>query len=176
MLTHLSASLSHSSSLSTALHFRPLYNSLSPKSPPSLLLFSATKLLTNFHFYLSTHHKSHQRLSPFRGVVSDSSSGVSMESPSVDTDLSVESISDDLKKQSLGQDKVRLNLEDLRWDNSFVRELPGDSKTVNIPRQVDFVSLIDMFPWEIHMYACIMNVFDHFIGFLGCSLPPWVLT
>lgn len=59
-----------------------------------------------------------------------------MESPSVDTDLSVESISDDLKKQSLGQDKVRLNLEDLRWDNSFVRELPGDPKTVNIPRQV----------------------------------------
>ncbi|KAH7860947.1 hypothetical protein Vadar_019836 [Vaccinium darrowii] len=136
MLTHLSASLSHSSSLSTALHFRPLYNSLSPKSPPSLLLFSATKLLTNFHFYLSTHHKSHQRLSPFHGVVSDSSSGVSMESPSVDTDLSVESISDDLKKQSLGQDKVRLNLEDLRWDNSFVRELPGDPKTINIPRQV----------------------------------------
>ncbi|KAE9463219.1 hypothetical protein C3L33_04869, partial [Rhododendron williamsianum] len=123
MLSHLSASLSHSSpSLSsTALRFRPLF----PKSPPSLLPL-LSKSLANFHFHPSNIHTSRPRPSPFCGVLS----GSSMESPSV------ESISDELKKQSLGPDEVRLNLEDLRWDNSFVRELPGDPKTLNIPRQV----------------------------------------
>lgn len=134
MLSHLSASLSHSSpSLSsTALRFRPLF----PKSPPSLLPL-LSKSLANFHFHPSNIHTSRPRPSPFCGVLS----GSSMESPSV------ESISDELKKQSLGPDEVRLNLEDLRWDNSFVRELPGDPKTLNIPRQVDFVSLIGMYAY-----------------------------
>ncbi|KAI3688234.1 hypothetical protein L1987_81945 [Smallanthus sonchifolius] len=59
---------------------------------------------------------------------------VSMESP---TGLSVDSITDELKKQSLSEDKVvKLKLEDLNWDHSFVRELPGDPLTDVIPRQV----------------------------------------
>ncbi|XP_010257453.1 PREDICTED: uncharacterized protein LOC104597547 [Nelumbo nucifera] len=49
--------------------------------------------------------------------------------------LSVESVTDDLRK-SLGNDKVRLKLEDLNWDHSFVRELPEDLITDTIPREV----------------------------------------
>lgn len=62
--------------------------------------------------------------------------------------LSVDSVADSLKSQSLreqGNDrinkenknkKVKLSLEDLNWDHSFVRELPGDPQSDPIPRQV----------------------------------------
>ncbi|KAI3449907.1 hypothetical protein Pfo_006572 [Paulownia fortunei] len=59
---------------------------------------------------------------------------------------SVDSISDDLKNQSLennnhnedgvSQNRVKLKLEELKWDHSFVRELPGDPRTDLIPREV----------------------------------------
>ncbi|KAJ0714115.1 putative virus capsid protein, alpha-helical [Helianthus annuus] len=55
------------------------------------------------------------------------STNISMNSP---TDLSVDPITDGLNKQS------KLKLEDLNWDHSFVRELPGDPRTDVIPRQV----------------------------------------
>ncbi|KAB1221102.1 hypothetical protein CJ030_MR3G024347 [Morella rubra] len=67
---------------------------------------------------------------------------VSMDSPSPDLVASVDSVADDLKNQSLGSDdgnerkKHRLKLEDLNWDHSFVRELPGDPRTDKIPREV----------------------------------------
>ncbi|KAI6685919.1 hypothetical protein NL676_031832 [Syzygium grande] len=72
-------------------------------------------------------------------------SGVSMEPHSpedaaaaaADADA-VESVTRDLRDQSL-EDKGRkkgLKLEDLSWDHSFVRELPGDPRTDTFPREV----------------------------------------
>lgn len=66
----------------------------------------------------------------------------------------VEFVAHDLKRQSLGTDGdadggsddsgngeesrkvMKLKLEDLNWDHSFVRELPGDPRTDTISRQV----------------------------------------
>lgn len=46
-------------------------------------------------------------------------------------------MTEDLRNQKLdGSGKSSLSLEDLHWDHSFVRELPGDTKRDNIPRQV----------------------------------------
>lgn len=71
---------------------------------------------------------------------------------------SVDSISEDLKNHALEnrngnnygqggadngtntdnitQSRVKLKLEELKWDHSFVRELPGDPRTDSIPREV----------------------------------------
>lgn len=44
-----------------------------------------------------------------------------------------------------GRDPVRLKLEDLNWDHSFVRELPGDPRTDAIPREVfPFLPSVDV--------------------------------
>lgn len=51
-----------------------------------------------------------------------------------DRSFSVESVTADLKNQSLGRDKKKL--EDLNWDHSFVRDLPGDPRTNTHPREV----------------------------------------
>ena len=71
-----------------------------------------------------------------------------MDSPSPDppSSLSVDSVADGLKNQSLTEQdndninnknkNVKLSLEDLNWDHSFVRELPGDPRSDSIPRQV----------------------------------------
>ncbi|OMO94240.1 hypothetical protein CCACVL1_06092 [Corchorus capsularis] len=70
-----------------------------------------------------------------------------MDSPSPDppSSLSVDSVADGLKNQSLSErdndelnheNKSKLSLEDLNWDHSFVRELPGDPRSDSIPRQV----------------------------------------
>lgn len=77
-----------------------------------------------------------------------------MDSPPPEATLSVDSLTHDLQNQSLTSDghgqmnnksenngvnythAVRLKLEDLNWDNSFVRELPGDPRTDTIPREV----------------------------------------
>lgn len=76
---------------------------------------------------------------------------VSMDSPSPDLVASVDSVADDLKNQSLGSDdgndrkKHRLKLEDLNWDHSFVRELPGDPRTDKIPREVSLLCFLVLF-------------------------------
>lgn len=55
---------------------------------------------------------------------------------------SVDSLTHDLKNQSLGTDAhdqsntTKFKLEDLNWDHSFVRELPGDPRTDIFPREV----------------------------------------
>ncbi|KAM2350593.1 hypothetical protein ACFXTH_005521 [Malus domestica] len=75
-----------------------------------------------------------------------------MDSPPPEaTAASVDSVTHDLQNQSLAGDekirksesngvsntqRVRLKLEDLNWDNSFTRELPGDPRTDTIPREV----------------------------------------
>lgn len=50
----------------------------------------------------------------------------------------VEQVAQDLKNQKLTHDsnRTKLKLEDLNWDHSFVRNLPGDSRSDNMPRQV----------------------------------------
>ncbi|KAK6937063.1 Protein adenylyltransferase SelO [Dillenia turbinata] len=56
------------------------------------------------------------------------------------TSTTIESVTDGLRNQSLDSDgdgvRVKKQLEDLNWDHSFVRELPGDPRIDIIPRQV----------------------------------------
>ncbi|XP_021832243.1 uncharacterized protein LOC110772141 [Prunus avium] len=121
-------------SLSTALYFR---------RRPSKFQFCPSK---HFQFPRLPH------------LVCNLSSGTSqqvpMDSPPPEATLSVDSLTHDLQNQSLTSDghdqvnnksenngvnnthAVRLKLEDLNWDNSFVRELPGDPRTDTIPREV----------------------------------------
>ncbi|KAM7273346.1 hypothetical protein ACFE04_028010 [Oxalis oulophora] len=54
---------------------------------------------------------------------------------------SVDSVTQDMNNQSLNDvvvvdDGKLKSLEDLDWDNSFIRQLPGDPRSDNIPRQV----------------------------------------
>ncbi|KAK8282326.1 hypothetical protein V6Z12_D08G019100 [Gossypium hirsutum] len=71
--------------------------------------------------------------------------------PSSSSSVSVDSVADGLKNQSLREHDIsnnnnmnnenkknngKLSLEDLNWDHSFVRELPGDPRSDSIPRQV----------------------------------------
>nr|KJB21864.1 hypothetical protein B456_004G018600 [Gossypium raimondii] len=71
--------------------------------------------------------------------------------PSSSSSVSVDSVADGLKNQSLREHDIsnnnnmnnenkknngKLSLEDLNWDHSFVRELPGDPISDSIPRQV----------------------------------------
>ncbi|KAL8489808.1 hypothetical protein ACS0TY_025140 [Phlomoides rotata] len=131
MLSQISATLSHTPSsltATTAFSFRPYFR---PK----------------FRFY------------PFNSQRRRFSSVVSMDgSSSPPAAASVDCISEDLKNQRLenhsgnnhgmdgvnnamnteniSQNRVRLKLEELKWDNSFVRELPGDPRTDIIPREV----------------------------------------
>ncbi|KAL1565197.1 protein adenylyltransferase SelO-like [Salvia divinorum] len=124
MLSHISASLSHTSSLTatTAFSLRP-------------------SLTSRF------------RIQPFNYRKPRFSSAASMDGTS--SPVSVDSISEDLKNQRLEKDthvvdgvrnaansdnttpnRVNLKLEELKWDHSFVRELPGDPRTDSIPREV----------------------------------------
>ncbi|KAM7497344.1 hypothetical protein LguiA_021758 [Lonicera macranthoides] len=118
MLSHLSNKLSLPSA---ALLLRPF---LTP--PPPLL----SKSLEYFRTY---PFKSHPRSSPLLCDVVPAMNN--------NPDLSVDSVADDLKKQKLSDDdgvrvKLRKSLDDLNWDHSFVRELPGDPRTDIIPREV----------------------------------------
>ncbi|KAG6422347.1 hypothetical protein SASPL_118915 [Salvia splendens] len=124
MLSHISASLSRTSSLTatTAFSLRP-------------------SLTSRFRFHPINYRKLRF------------SSAASMDRTS--TPASVDSISEDLKNQRLEKDnhvvdgvrnaansdnitpnRVNLKLEELKWDHSFVRELPGDPRTDSIPREV----------------------------------------
>eukprot|EP00268_Persea_americana_P046450 TRINITY_DN478_c1_g1_i1.p1 TRINITY_DN478_c1_g1~~TRINITY_DN478_c1_g1_i1.p1 ORF type:complete len:664 (+),score=105.31 TRINITY_DN478_c1_g1_i1:65-2056(+) len=46
------------------------------------------------------------------------------------------STADNGRDPDLSEERIRLKLEDLSWDHSFVRELPGDPRTDAIPREV----------------------------------------
>ncbi|KAH0728954.1 hypothetical protein KY289_000142 [Solanum tuberosum] len=124
ILSRISVSLSHTSSSSTA------------------LLFSKS-LRPNFF-----HHPKNSFTYPIhpnrrRALFSSSPS---MESAAV----TVDSVADKLKKQSLGNDgsnsKRMLKLEELNWDHSFVRELPADPRTDTIPREVLHACYTKMLP------------------------------
>ncbi|KAL6200701.1 hypothetical protein ACLB2K_030482 [Fragaria x ananassa] len=114
----------------------------SSKATPSLLLPSLTSALTfrrrppNFHFFPSSSFK-------FPSLACHLTSGRNsqpspMDSPPPPEQPSVDSVTHDLRNQSLAADapKPRLKLEDLNWENSFVRELPGDPRTDTFPREV----------------------------------------
>ncbi|KAJ7979053.1 hypothetical protein O6P43_002494 [Quillaja saponaria] len=139
--------LSHFSSKSS-LSFSPFSRSFTAIFSP----LHSIRRPTRFHFNPSASFKSPS--CPLRGPYLScqvSTSGrtgcVSMDSSSPDVAVSVDSVADDLKNQSLGRDRgdshddshskrVRLALEDLNWDNSFIRELPGDPRTDLFPREV----------------------------------------
>lgn len=148
MLSHLSAkSVSLSASPFTALSLRPLFISLPSNAYPSFV--SHSKFRRKFHFRSSNLYKlsfyPFQSLKPDVAceVSSSSSSSVSMDSPSRDLSSSVDSVTDGLRTQSLEKDgEVRLKLEELNWDHSFVRELPGDSRSDKTPRQVCIFLLV----------------------------------
>lgn len=79
------------------------------------------------------------------------------------SDASVESVTRDLKNQSLDGDgdsnrAARFRLEDLNWDHSFVRELPGDPRTDAFPREVLKFSLYVFF--RIHFRLCAVKWID----------------
>lgn len=87
--------------------------------------------------------------SPLAGHSRHGRRRVSMDSASPEVSASVDSVAEGLKNQSLNSDdrgdggssvehEAKKKLEDLNWDNSFVRELPGDPRTDIIPREVHF--------------------------------------
>lgn len=73
----------------------------------------------------------------------------------MESSASVDSVTHDLKNQRLdtetetdGGDESKMTkklkaLEDLNWDHSFVRELPGDPRIDSIPREVSLFYLIE---------------------------------
>ncbi|KAJ4979977.1 hypothetical protein NE237_010757 [Protea cynaroides] len=126
MLAHLSTSRPSSSIFFSAV-FSFLPSKLSTRFSP--VSFGRQQTLLSLHYRLRSTLPREPRKRFSRGVSMDSSS-------TTDPSLSVESVTDNLRNQSLDGDKVRLKLEDLNWENSFVRELPGDPRTDTIPRQV----------------------------------------
>ena len=129
-------------------HFspKPPLLSLSSSSLTSLCLRPFLPSSPKFPFYASL------LLKPRFSLACHVSTGGSlrMDSPSPDppSSLSIDSVADGLKNQSLREHdndninnenknkNVKLSLEDLNWDHSFVRELPGDPRSDSIPRQV----------------------------------------
>lgn len=62
--------------------------------------------------------------------------------PDSDTLPPVDSVNDELQKQSSSENsRVKLKLEDLNWDHSFVRELPCDPLNDIVSREVIFLLL-----------------------------------
>ncbi|KAK4792225.1 hypothetical protein SAY86_022660 [Trapa natans] len=122
---------------------------LSHKSPPSLPALFLSPLIHRRRRCCSSSIGSLLRR-PSDLVVAchassvGSGSSVSMDSPTPLPEASaasVESVTLDLKNQSLDGDgdsnrARRFRIEDLNWDNSFVRELPGDPRTDAFPREV----------------------------------------
>ncbi|GAB4835158.1 hypothetical protein Ancab_000066 [Ancistrocladus abbreviatus] len=137
MLSHLSHSLS----------FSPLSQALSLSAFSPILFTPPPKLL--FSFKLGTDNPFLRR-TPLQFILSKRRSSTSdavfaMETSSKEQTPSVEHLTEGLKHHKLAHDKNdihnsdsrrKLNLEELNWDHSFVRELPGDPRSHNIPRQV----------------------------------------
>ncbi|KAJ6945112.1 hypothetical protein NC651_000216 [Populus alba x Populus x berolinensis] len=126
--------LSHSSSSLSLL--RPLLPIKFPFYPPSFLKSQFCPRSPPAHLFKPSlsRHVSTRSFPSIRG-----SSSVSMESSSPEPTVSLDSVTQDLKNQTLGPDdvsKAKLKLEDLNWDHSFVRALPGDPRADTIPRQV----------------------------------------
>ncbi|KAH8522914.1 hypothetical protein Peur_041409 [Populus x canadensis] len=127
--------LSHSSSSLSLL--RPFLPVRFPFYPPPFVKSQFCPLSPPAHLFKPSlsRHVSTSSFPSSRG----SSSSVSMESSSPEPTVSLDSVTQDLKNQTLGPDdvsKAKLKLEDLNWDHSFVRALPGDPRADTIPRQV----------------------------------------
>lgn len=75
------------------------------------------------------------------------------------------SVTQDFKNHTLQFHHTnKLNLEDLNWDNSFVRELPSDPRTDPLPREVATISFLQF------------NLLERKLGFeLGFCLQFQVL-
>ncbi|XP_028759844.1 uncharacterized protein LOC114718625 [Neltuma alba] len=110
--------------------------------------FCSLRRSPNFHFRPSAFfHSQSPPLRISRSCRYATPSRGPMDLPAQDLTASVHSLTQDLKNQSLDGHssadadsnhsvKPRLKLEDLNWDHSFVRELPGDPRTDLFPREV----------------------------------------
>lgn len=105
-----------------------LYPFSSSSLSHSILLLRRGGVARKFHLYPRNYH--HR----IRGAMED---GLSSSSAPL-----LESVTEDFKNQSLVEKKM-LELEDLNWENSFVRELPSDPRTDPFPREVS------LFVWFI---------------------------
>ena len=134
-------------------HFSPKSQllSLSSSSLTSLCLRPFLPSASKFPFYPSLLLK--PRFSFARHVSTGDS--LRMDSPSPDPPPL--SVADGLKNQCLREQdndniksenknkNFKLSLEDLSWDYSFVRELPGDPRSDSIPRQVLISTFLKFF-------------------------------
>ncbi|KAL3828149.1 hypothetical protein ACJIZ3_016951 [Penstemon smallii] len=134
MFSQISAPLSHTSPSLTAFSLRPYLS------------------VPRFRFCPFNLFKSQKRHSssvlPMDGTSSSSyaaSSSSSVDSISADlmnqslennnaTDYTQNSVSN--SNSSINENRVKLKLEELKWENTFVHELPGDPRTDLIPREV----------------------------------------
>lgn len=78
----------------------------------------------------------------------------------------VDSVADDFRKQTLQSNdvadvksdgdssgkRIKLKFEELNWDNSFVRELPGDPRTDTISREVFLYSFFPLISLFLYIY------------------------
>ncbi|CAK8574426.1 unnamed protein product [Lathyrus sativus] len=87
-------------------------------------LFSPRGLTRNFHFYPPNRFLACR-------VMDSPDGGSSAPSPAP----LIDSVTQDFKNQTIHTNKFK-TLEDLNWDNSFVRELPSDPRTDSFPREV----------------------------------------
>lgn len=139
MLSHISTAPSSCSPTTTASFFVYFRSSLFTLASPTIKKLFPTKQRSQF--YPSLFSRSQQRHCSNFSAPSSSA----MDSPSI---AAVDSVADDLRNKtfiSTNNDSnnnsnknkgVKLKLEELNWDHSFVRELPGDPRTDIMPREV----------------------------------------
>ncbi|XP_073010398.1 uncharacterized protein [Typha latifolia] len=139
MLLHLSSlpSLRFPSSTALSKTLLPLLSFSNPVSlsPPlsSLRRFRSPTLLLPSDWCRSPIH----RLSRAGFAAGERISGVApMESTAADSPVTAAADASRLGDGSLREERVSLTLEELNWDHSFVRELPGDPRTDKMPREV----------------------------------------
>ncbi|KAL5976877.1 hypothetical protein ACLOJK_021212 [Asimina triloba] len=130
------------SKLSTALFFSSPSSKPSFLSPPSLWRTLPVRRNSSFFPVDRKEHRAGSRPSiACQGVerfCTLASPGVPLRDQKLVMEPMPSSQLDDSKDQgeSEGGGLVRLRLEDLKWDHSFVGELPGDPRTDLIPREV----------------------------------------
>ncbi|XP_073054942.1 uncharacterized protein [Primulina eburnea] len=133
MFSHITASVSHASSSFPAITALSIRRSA---FPTTVFRFSPFKPFKSQKRQTFTVFSMDRSDSPSATTAVDSiSDGLRNQSlESVNDDFYVASKS--LDNDGVAKNRVKLKLEELRWDNSFVRELPGDPRTDLIPRQV----------------------------------------
>ncbi|XP_075507116.1 uncharacterized protein LOC142543633 [Primulina tabacum] len=129
MFSHITASVSRTTSSLTALSLRR------PAFPTPVFRFYPFSPLKFQKLQTFTIFSMDGSASPSAGAVDSISDGLRNQSLEIGRDDSCV-VSKSVDKDGIAQNRVKLKLEELRWDHSFFRELPGDPRTDLIPRQV----------------------------------------